>query len=156
MQYAGSTGWHQSDDRSDQHLALTDAANPANPYDLREGVANGTLNANLYRIYPGFSTITQEENTTNFSYNSLPGRPPRGERHDLTVQLAYTYSHEIDQVSYDLNALTNPFNSTYDRGSGALDRRHIFNANYIYNLPFFANSSNLANASSSQDGRSPG
>ena len=59
-------------------------------------------------------------------------------RHGLTVQLAYTYSHEIDEVSYDLNGLSNPFEASYDKGSGALDRRHIFNANYIYNLPFFA------------------
>ena len=32
----------------------------------------------------------------------------------------------------------------YDRGSGALDRRHIFNANYVYSLPFFVKSSNRA------------
>jgi hypothetical protein len=58
------------------------------------------------------------------------------------LQLAYTFSHEIDEVSNDLNSLSNPFNPAYDRGSGTLDRRHIFNANYIYSLPFFARSSN--------------
>ena len=58
VQYAGSTGWHQSDDRQVNTLPLTDAANPANPYDLREGVANGTLNANLFRIYPGYGGVT--------------------------------------------------------------------------------------------------
>jgi len=144
VQYAGSTGWHQSDDRQINTLPLIDAASPSNPYDLREGVANGKLNANLYRIFPGYSGITQEENTTNFSYNALQAGLRMDNKHNLTVQLAYTYSHEIDQVSYDLNSITNPFNSAYDRGSGALDRRHIFNANYIYNLPFFANSSNIA------------
>ena len=65
VQYAGSSGWHQSDDRSINTLPLTDPTNAANPYDRRIGVANGTLNANLYRQYPGFSSITQEENTTN-------------------------------------------------------------------------------------------
>ncbi len=63
-------------------------------------------------------------------------------RHGLTVSLAYTYSHEIDEVSYDLNSVSNPFDKRYDRGSGALDRRHDFNANYIYNLPYFNHSSN--------------
>jgi hypothetical protein len=144
VQYAGSTGWHQSDDRQVNTLPLTDAANPANPYDLRKGVANGTLNANLFRIFPGYGSIQQEENTTNFSYNALQAGLRMDNKHNLTVQLAYTWSHEIDQVSYDLNSITNPFNSAYDRGSGALDRRNIFNANYIYNLPFFANSSNFA------------
>ncbi len=142
LQYAGSTGWHQSDDRAINTLPLTDPNNPANPYDLREGVANGTLNANLYRIFPGFSTITQEENRTNFSYNSLQAGLRMEARHGLTVQLAYTYSHEIDEVSYDLNSVSNPFNPAYDRASGALDRRHIFNANYIYNFPFYANNGN--------------
>ena len=144
VQYAGSTGWHQSDDRQVNTLPLMDSANPANPYDLRKGVANGTLNANLFRIYPGFGSIQQQENTTNFSYNAFQAGLRMDNKHNLTVQLAYTYSHAIDQVTYDLNAVTNPFNTAYDRGSGALDRRHIFNANYIYNFPFFANSSNLA------------
>jgi len=141
VQYAGSTGWHQSDDRAINTLPLTDTANPSTPYDQREGVANGSLNANLYRIYPGYSGIQQEENTTNFSYNSLQMGVRMQNRHNLTVQVAYTYSHEIDEVSYDLNSVSNPFNSAYDRGSGSLDRRNIFNVNYIYTLPFFAHSS---------------
>ncbi len=140
VQYAGSTGWHQSDDRAINTLPLTDANGT---YDTREGVANGSLNANLYRIYPGYSGITQEENTTNFSYNSLQAGLRMENRHNLTVQFAYTYSHEIDQVSYDLNSISNPFNSAYDRGSGALDRRHIFNVNYIYSFPWFQHSSNV-------------
>jgi hypothetical protein len=141
IQYAGSTGWHQSDDRSINTLPLVDANGS---YATREGVANGSLNANLFRNFPGFSTITQEENTTNFSYNSLQAGLRMENKHNLTIQLAYTYSHEIDQVSYDLNSVSNPYNTAYDRGSGALDRRNIFNANYIYNLPFFEKSSNIA------------
>jgi hypothetical protein len=143
VQYAGSLGFDQSDDRHINTLPLIDPANSANPYDLRKGVASGTLNANLYRQYPGFADINQEENDTNFSYDSLQMGLRVENLHGLTVQLAYTYSHEVDEVSYDLNGLSNPFNAAYDRGSGALDRRHIFNANYIYNLPFFAHTGNL-------------
>ena len=141
VQYAGSTGWHQSDDRAINTLPLLDANGS---YATREGVANGTLNANLFRIFPGFSGIQQEENTTNFSYNSFQAGLRMNSWHNLSLQLAYTYSHEIDQVSFDLNSVSNPFNTAYDRGSGALDRRNIFNANYIYNFPFFAKSSNVA------------
>jgi hypothetical protein len=154
IQYAGSTGWHQSDDRAINTLPLID---PASGYAKRQAVATnqqipdpanpGTLlqpTANLYRQFPGFSGIQQEENTTNFSYNSLQAGLRMENRHNLTVQLAYTYSHEIDQVSYDLNSVSNPFNTAYDRGSGALDRRNIFNANYIYNFPFFQTNANLA------------
>jgi hypothetical protein len=143
IQYVGSLGWVQDDDRSVNTLPLTDPSNPANPYDLRQGVANGTLNANLYRIFPGFSTITQEENQTNFNYNALQAGLRMENRYGLTMIFAYTYSHELDEVSNDLNGLSNPFKASYDYGSGALDRRHIFKANYIYNLPFFAHSSSV-------------
>jgi hypothetical protein len=135
LQYVGSIGWDQDDDRAINTLPLNDVVH-------RQGVANGTLNANLYRIYPGFSTVTQEENQTRFSYHSLQAGLRMENRHGLTLQLAYTYSHEIDQVSNDLNGVSNPFNLSYDLGSGALDRRHIFNANYIYNLPFFSSNGN--------------
>jgi hypothetical protein len=144
IQYAGSLGWEQNDDRAINTLPLTDPNNPANPYDLREGVSNGTLNANLYRIQPGFAGITQEENETNFNYNSLQIGVRMDNWHGLTLQVAYTYSHELDEVTNDLNSLSNPFNPRYDYGSGGFDRRNILNMNYIYNLPFFEHSSNLA------------
>ena len=143
LQYAGSLGYDQNNDRGINTLPLTDPGNLSNPYDLREGVANGSINANLYRIYPGFSSILQEENETNSSYNSLQAGLRMDNRHGVTLQLAYTWSHEIDEVSGDLNSLSNPFNARYDRGSGGVDRRHVFNANYIYNFPFFAHSSNV-------------
>ena len=144
FQYAGSVGWDQSDDRAINTLPLTDPNNAANPYDLRQGVSNGSLNANLYRIFPGFSSIQQEENETNFSYNSLQIGVRMENQHGLTTQVAYTYSHEIDEVTNDLGSVSNPFNPAYDRASGSFDQRHILNVNYIYNLPFFAHSSNLA------------
>jgi hypothetical protein len=146
VQYGGSRGWDQSDDRAVNTLPETanDPNAPGLPYYDREGVANGTLNANYYRIFPGFSGITQEENETNFSYNSLQMGLRMENRHGLTVQVAYTWSHQIDEVSYDLNGISDPFNLKYDRGSGVLDRRNVFNANYVYNLPFFAHNSNRA------------
>jgi hypothetical protein len=144
VQYVGSRGWDQSDDRAVNTLPLTDPNNPTDPYDLREGVADGTLNANLFRIFPGFSSIQQDETETNFTYDSLQAGLRIENRRGWTVQFAYTWSHEIDEVGNDLNAVSNPFNIAYDKASGGLDRRHIFNANYIYTSPFFKNSSNTA------------
>ena len=144
IQYVGTVGWDQNNTRQINTLPLTstDPADPTNPYYDRQGVANGTLNANLYRLFPGFSNINQEENQTNFNYNALQMGLRMENRHGWTVQLAYTFSHELDSASNDLNGLSNPFNAAYDYGSGAFDRRHIFNASYIYNLPFFLHSSN--------------
>ena len=150
IQYVGSVGWDQNNDRQINTLPLID---PVVGYAKRQAVATNTPNpalginspnANLYRIYPGYNNINQEENETNFSYHSLQAGLRMENRHGWTVQLAYTWSHEIDTASNDLNGLSNPFNVAYDRGSGAFDRRHIFNASYIYNLPFFLHSSNAA------------
>jgi hypothetical protein len=147
LQYVGTRGWDQSIDIPINTLPLTDPNNPFNPqpgqpYGVRQGVAAGTLSPNYFRQFPGYSSITQETNEGNFTYNSLQAGIRMENRHGLTVQLAYTYSHEIDTNANDLNAASNPFNLSYDRGSGAFDRRHIFNANYVYTLPFFANTSN--------------
>lgn len=150
VQYVGMTGWHQDDQRAINTLPLTDSSNPANPYDQRERVSTGG-NANLYRQYLGFGGITQTENITNSNYNSLQAGLRMQNKHGLSLQLSYTYSHEIDIQSGDLNStnqqgsagrISNPFDINYDRGSGTIDRRNVFSANYIYNLPFFLNSQN--------------
>jgi len=161
VQYVGSSGWNQNADRNINSLPLTNSdpdcpVNPTSLYCDRQGVAGKIpdpdnpdkyltpLNTNHYRIYPGYSTITQEENGTNTTYNSFQAGLRLENRHGVSATFAYTWSHEIDIVYEDLNIIDNPFDTKYDRGSGFLDRRHIFNASYIYNLPFFAKSTNLA------------
>ena len=144
VQYVGSAGWNQSDDRQVNTLPLTDPSNSANPYDDRQGVANGSLNANIYRIFPGFSAINQEENETNFNYNSLQAGIRMENKHGLTTQVAYTWSHSVDELSNDLNGVSDPFNLKYDRGSDdTFDRRNDLNVSYVYNLPFGAHGSML-------------
>ena len=66
-------------------------------------------------------------------------------KHGFTLHLGYTWAHEIDIQSDDLQGdLSNPYNIGYDKGSGTFDRRHILTANYIYASPFFQHSSNAA------------
>lgn len=160
VQYVGSRGWDQSVDIPINTLPLTanNAAAPGQPYYNRQGVAGQipdptdptgkkhlpAFSSNFYRQFPGFSSITQETNESNFNYNSLQMGVRIEKRYGLTVQLAYTYSHEIDNVANDLGGASNPFNLAYDKGSGQFDRRHIFNASYVYSLPFFAHTSNRA------------
>jgi len=142
VQYAGSRSWDQNQGRGINTLPLVDSAGS---YATRQGVATGTLNANPYRNYPGFANIHQEENAGTGDYNSLQAGVRIENRWGLTTQVAYTWSHEIDLVSGDLNSVSNPYNMRYDRGSGTgFDRRHIFNVSYIYNFPWFSKSSNVA------------
>jgi Carboxypeptidase regulatory-like domain len=148
MQYVGVTGWHQNVERAVNTLPLADPGTGL--FTEREAVAAGA-NANFYRMFPGWGNITQTENTTNSSYHSFQTALRMEAKHGFSIQLAYTWSHEIDIQSGDLTSSTlsgsggqvsNPFNLNYDRGSGLFDRRNIFNANYIYELPFFLHSTN--------------
>jgi hypothetical protein len=107
VQYVGSVGWDQNDDR---HINTP----PLNDITDRQGEANGTLLAKRYRIYPGFSDAAQEENETNITYNALQTGLRIEARHGVPAQFTYTYSHEFDEVSGDLNALSDPFNAAYD------------------------------------------
>jgi len=137
VQYVGSDGWNQNNDHQINTLALGDLTN-------RQKVAGGA-SANQYRTFPGFSSINQEENTVHFNYNSLQAGFRAENRHGLTTQLSYTWSHNIDIGQNDLAGLTAPFNPKYDRGGDAgYDHRHIFNASYVYDLPFFRQKGNLA------------
>jgi hypothetical protein len=144
VQYVGMGAWHQDDERAINTLPLSDVTD-------RQAVATSGANANLYRIYPGFSSVTQTENITNSNYHSFQAGLRMENRHGLTLQFSYTWSHEIDVESGDLTStnqqgsggqISDPFNIRYDRGSGTIDRRNVFTANYIYNLPFFLHSSN--------------
>ena len=134
----------QNNDRAINTLPLIDTDSTATgPYDKRQLVATGKANANLYRIFPGFAGINQEENQTNFNYNSLQAGIRIENKWGLTTQVAYTWSHLMSIVSNDLNSLSNPFNARYDWGSDTgFDRRQILNVSYVYALPWFNKSSN--------------
>ena len=146
VQYVGSSGYSQNNDRAINTLPLVnfDPADPTNnPYFDRQQVATGKKNANYYRIFPGFAGITQDENRTNFNYNSLQAGFRIENRHGLTTQVAYTWAHLMSIVANDLNLISNPFNAHYDWGSDTgFDRRQVLNVSYVYNLPWFTHSSN--------------
>ena len=144
FQYVGSSGFDQNDDRAINTLPLIDTDSTAtSPFDKRQLVATGQANANLYRIFPGFAGITQEENQTNFNYNSLQVGVRIENKWGLTTQVAYTWAHLMSIVSNDLNNLSNPFNARYDWGSDTgFDRRQILNLSYVYALPWYRKSSN--------------
>jgi len=97
-------------------------------------------NPDFYRTFQGYSSITQEENTANGNYNGFQTGLRAQGKHGLSGEIDYTWSHEIDITTYDLNTVSNPWDLKYDKGSGALDRRHILSANYVYALPIFAHS----------------
>jgi Carboxypeptidase regulatory-like domain len=161
VEYVGSSSWNQDDKVETNDLPLsalaereevaTSCTGTAPPSSGANPCPNISSNANLYRPYAGFSNVVQEQNALNASYNSLQATLRMENRHGLTLEFAYTYSHEIDIESADLttaneagtSTISDPYDYRYDRGSGLFDRRNIFNANYIYAEPFFRNANAL-------------
>jgi hypothetical protein len=156
VQYVGNLAWHQNITRNINNFPLTtdlsircNAGDGGNKYNGGNDVCpNGSApsslaNSNIYRTFQGYGGINQEENTTNGNYNGFQTGLRVQNRWGLSGELDYTYSHEIDLTTYDLGGVSNPFNLKYDKGSGALDRRNIFSANYVYKMPFFAKSNGI-------------
>ena len=163
VQYVGNLAWHQNIERNINNYALgtpltaaqaalapihtpgatdnalynrANAGDPSNHSGTNPGAASIPIPDQL-RNFQGYGGITQQENTTNGTYNSLQTGLRAQNKHGLSGEIDYTWSHEIDITTYDLGQVSNPYNLKYDKGSGALDRRNILSINYIYAFPFF-------------------
>jgi hypothetical protein len=107
------------------------------------GFQNFPGGENQFRQYQGYTGITSQENTTNGNYNGFQTGLRVQNKWGLSGEVDYTWSHEIDLTTYDLDQVSNPWNLKYDKGSGALDRRQILSINYVYKLPFFNKGTDL-------------
>jgi len=117
---------------------------PTSGKPTKEALSFGNIaGMNAYRSYPGYAGISQDENVATGNYNGLQTAVRIQNRWGLSGEVDYTYSHIIDIQSQDRNNIDNPWYIKYDKGSGSYDRRHIFNANYVYNLPIFNKSQGL-------------
>jgi hypothetical protein len=159
--YAGSKGTHLTDQRDINQLLPTPASQ--NPYlpgqtintatdcgspvtvngnpvtgqaAVNLQVACGT-NPNLFRPYQGFGNITLLENQANSIYNALQVSARRNIGR-LTLSLAYSWSHSIDNFSDRSDGtFVNSYDLQSNRASSNFDQRHILNISYVYDLPLF-------------------
>ncbi len=96
--------------------------------------------------YPGFGNMKLAFNGANSSYNSLQTSLVGTVKHDLHLQVAYTLAKAEDATTStgsggDLENATNPYAGwRYDYGPSVYDRRNVFFANFVYDLPAFRNS----------------
>ena len=173
VQYVGNLAWHQNivDNAVNSlspNIGLVNIAAPtaaANMVDARcvtgdgSNKYNGGANdaactagfsnyggQNAFRQFPGYAGISQDQNVTNGNYNGFQAGVRVQNKWGLSGELDYTYSHEIDLTSYDRTNIDNPWNLKYDKGSGALDRRQMLSANYIYKLPLFNKTQGLVHS----------
>jgi Carboxypeptidase regulatory-like domain len=118
-------------------IQYTGLGNPGPAVNLGVAVC-GTV-ADPFRPYNGIGGITRKEESASSIYHAFQASV----RHSiggLQLNLAYTYSHSIDDSSdYGDVGLINAYNLNAFRASSNFDQRHVFNLGYVYDLPFFKN-----------------
>jgi len=102
---------------------------------------------NLARPYLGYGSITLRETTARSNYWGVL----TSFRHDGgaagTLTLNYTLSRNQTDASNDRDAIDipqDPLNLAVEYADARTDRRHIFTANYVYNIPFMKDSPSAA------------
>lgn len=103
-------------------------------YGYASGVSGITPSA-LVQYAPGIGQIYSLENVANSSYNSLQTTLRRISG-PLTLGVAYSYSHSLDDAS-DRSDTTfvNSYDTKSNRASSNFDQRHLLHISYLYNLP---------------------
>jgi hypothetical protein len=133
ISYVGSQGRHEN-----YYQAINLPAESALP----GMVAAGALNNEAVQ-YLGFGGIRLSYDEANAKYNSLQTSLNGTVHRDLHLQVAYTLAKAMDATTStgsggDLNNSTNPYEGwKYDYGPSVFDRRNVFFANFVYDLPVF-------------------
>ncbi len=161
--YVGSKGTNLADQRDLNQLFPAPASMnpypagvPLTPSDCQNGVVNGVtpitnspmsvqnnfnvacgnIDPNLVRPnFPGFGDVTGKEYRASSNYNSLQIAVRRTIA-PLTLAVAYTYSHSLDDESdwADVN-FVNSYNLKGNYASSNFDERHILTVSYVYDIP---------------------
>jgi hypothetical protein len=99
--------------------------------------ANPGVNINAIRPFPGFGTIRRTDNVANSIYHSLQVAWNRRFNNGLQFDASYTYSKSMDNGSNQRDVVPDTYDISMLWGPSEFDARHIFVANYLYQLPFF-------------------
>ena len=138
LSYVGNQARHLTH-RRDLNFVLPEVA-------LARNSSGAFINANTdtVRQYLGYSTIRSQENTGSSSYNSLQLSAQRRVARGLNMSLAYTYGKALNNFDVETSDLRVPFDASLDKGNASFDRRHVFAMSYVYELPFFEQSTSVA------------
>ena len=137
VSYVGSHGSHEN-----YYQAINLPPLAALPAEVKAGALN---NENV--TYPGFGGIRLAYNEGNALYNSLQTSLNGTLFRQLHLQVAYTLAKAEDSTTSvgsgsDLQNATNPYEGwKYDYGPSLFDRRNVFFTNFVWDMPFFRDSS---------------
>ena len=98
---------------------------------------------NPFRPFRGFGDISRLDDGSSSDYHALQTSLRRSVG-SLQLNVAYTYSHSIDDASdgglFGDGGILNAYDFRAFRASSNFDERHLFSVSYIYDLLFFRGS----------------
>jgi hypothetical protein len=133
LSYAGRRGIHLEEILNINQLQPGTTQLPAN-----NGVVSDAL-----RPYKGFSNINQATNGGASIYHSMQANLRRRLTKGLLFGVAYTWSKSMDFGSANGTNLPNAYDKSIFYGPSDFDTRHVFVANFVYNITQFDHSSHL-------------
>lgn len=97
---------------------------------------NLVSNINQNGAFPNFGNILQLASIGTSNYNALQSVFKLRAWHGLTSQIAYTWSHALDEISeYRATVVDDAFNPKRDYGNSDFDTRHLFTLDFTYDVP---------------------
>jgi hypothetical protein len=109
------------------------------PVGTRLNPPASNINQNALRPYLGYGNISMRDHGDNSNYNSLQITASRRMQSGLSLTANYTFSRALDTSS---GGPQDSYNARPDYGLSSVHRKHLLNANYIYELPFFRKATN--------------
>jgi Carboxypeptidase regulatory-like domain/TonB dependent receptor/TonB-dependent Receptor Plug Domain len=110
---------------------------------LKAGIApnpitgSTTVLLNAVRPYLGYDAINAFSSRFDSNYHALQTSIQKKFSGNSTISANYTWSHAITNALSDFTTPQNTYDLSAEKGNSALDRRHVFAASYVYELPFF-------------------
>jgi len=129
LSYVGRRGYHL------EQLANVNQLPPgtvqANP--------KGT-NPDALRPYKGYSTIIEAQNFGGSFYHAMQVNLKRRLTNGFLFGVAYTWSKSLDYGSSNGTNIPNAYDNSIMYGPSDFDTPHVLVVNYVWNIPFAANS----------------
>ncbi len=129
--YVGRRGLHQQREADINQPTVSYRA--ANASDALDSV----------RPYLGYNSVRETDNVASSRYNSLQVSWNKRFSQGVLFGVAYTLSKSMDDGSAQRDIIPDTYDAHYLWGPSNFDARHVFIANFLYDLPFLRNNNGL-------------
>jgi hypothetical protein len=134
--YTGSLGRHLLWQRNINAIPLGATFLALNPQNVNPQNTGSALPNNFLKPYQGWGTINLYEFANNSNYHALLVSVQHRFGHGFNLNGSYTFSKVLD-ASDAYSGAVDPFLDPRSRnyGPAGFDRKHVFSANFYWNLP---------------------